>query len=439
VFLINETVSYGVGKQHFHQIIMLQIFFKRKTNIIYWAIMKSIYFVFAIALILIIPSIIPIISSDKTHINANLNYESEEYIQSQVSRSDLHAEKMTYKILFIGSSYFNFNNLPYMFENLAKNLGYELIIGQRIPNGWYLDDHANSNETEKKINEKDWDYVILQGGGPNTAYPDYFIEHPLVPALEILKDKIYSNCESTKIVFCLPWAFEDGMTWYDNWTDTFEDMQIKILNNTLKFCQEIGLTIAPVGWSWYNVLEEMNYPLHYLHKSDWNHPSRKGSYLMACTIYSTIFLKSCVGNNYYDSIIEEEAIYFQKIASKTVFDNYSLWNINYENDTTSPYIKIIYPLNGLYLYNNKIMNLTNNIISIGPIEIIVDTSDVESGIDYVEYSIVRYPLFILGQFIDENYTYYLDRISIGCWHVTVRAYDNVGNKAIDQIQIWKFL
>ena len=85
------------------------------------------------------------------------------------------------------------------------------------------------------------------------------------------------------------------------------------------------------------------------------------------------------------------------------------------------------------------MNLTNNIITIGPIEIIIDASDVESGIDYVEYSIVRYPFFILGRFVNDNYNYYLDRFSLGRWHVTIRAYDNSGNKAIDQIQIWKYL
>jgi len=347
--------------------------------------------------------------------------------------------KENYKILFIGSSYFNFNNLPYLFESLSLDSGIEVTVHQRIPNGWYLENHANSNETEIKINEQEWDYVILQGAGSNTAYPDYFTDHPVLPALKILKDKIYKNCKSTKILFCLPWAFEDGMTWYENWTDTYKDMQIKILNNTLKFCNETELQIAPVGWSWYTVLEEMNYPLHYLHKSDWNHPSRKGSYLMACVIYSSLFLKSCVGNPYNGSLNNEEALYFQNIASKTVFDNLSLWNLVYENDTTPPYIKIIYPTNGLYFNNEKILNLTNNIISIKSINIIVKASDIESGIDYIEYEIVKFPFFIIGVFDDNNYSYTLDKFSIGIWHVTVRAYDNSGNKAIDQIKIWKLL
>ncbi|MCK5838652.1 MAG: T9SS type A sorting domain-containing protein, partial [Bacteroidales bacterium] len=128
-------------------------------------------------------------------------------------------------------------------------------------------------------------------------------------------------------VFCLPWAFEDGMTWYQNWTDTYEDMQIHIYNNTLQYSEEIGFEIAPVGWAWYAVLEEYNYPLHYLHMSDWNHPSLKGSYLMACVIYSTVFQESTVGNPYHSGIPEVEATYFQTVASDTVLTNLERWNI----------------------------------------------------------------------------------------------------------------
>ncbi|MCD4729751.1 MAG: T9SS type A sorting domain-containing protein, partial [Bacteroidales bacterium] len=133
--------------------------------------------------------------------------------------------------------------------------------------------------------------------------------------------------ESTRMVFQMPWAFEDGMTWYQNWTDTYEDMQIHIYDNTLLYSEEIGFEIAPVGWAWYAVLEEYNYPLHYLHMSDWNHPSLRGSYLMACVIYSTVFQESTVNIPYHASIPEEEAVYFQTVASDTVLSNLELWNI----------------------------------------------------------------------------------------------------------------
>ena len=62
--------------------------------------------------------------------------------------------------------------------------------------------------------------------------------------------------------------------------------------------------------------------------SDWNHPSLKGSYLMACVIYSTVFQESTVGNTYHAGIPEEEAVYFQTVASDTVLNNLELWNIS---------------------------------------------------------------------------------------------------------------
>jgi len=58
------------------------------------------------------------------------------------------------------------------------------------------------------------------------------------------------NFKDTKIIYCLPWAYEDGMTWYEDWTDTYADMQDKIYNNTILFSNEIGFLIAPVGWAW---------------------------------------------------------------------------------------------------------------------------------------------------------------------------------------------
>ena len=254
--------------------------------------------------------------------------------------------KDTCKILFLGSSYFGNNNLPNLFKNLTDFSGKNVYIDQYIPSGLYLSDHASSSVTEAKINEKDWDYVILQGVGRLMAYPDYFTSNPVYPALEILLNKINTNCQSTQMFFCLPWAYEDGMIWY-GWTDTYADMQIKIYDNTLDYSSDLDFPIAPVGWAWYAVLDELNYPLHYLHLSDWNHPSLKGSYLMACVIYSSIFQESTVGNFYYAGIDEEEAIHFQTVGSNIVLDSLELWNI-----TTNTEIDEFSKLNGFYLHQN---------------------------------------------------------------------------------------
>ncbi len=263
-----------------------------------------------------------------------------------------NSNKSPLEILFIGSSYFNWDDLPNLVKNLAENSGKEVFIDKYIPSGLYLANHANSSITEAKINERNWDYVILQGVGVLIAYPNYDTRHPVYPALVTLKDKIHKNCASTQMIFCLPWAFEDGMTWVEGWTDTYKDMQTKIYNNTLQYSNNIGFTIAPVSWAWYKVLDEKNYPLHYLHISDWNHPSLKGSYLMACVIHSTIFLESTVGIPYYTSLVEDEATYFQTVASNTVLNDIDLWNITEYIDTTSTVITQFSKSNKTVLHQN---------------------------------------------------------------------------------------
>lgn len=229
-------------------------------------------------------------------------------------------------ILFIGSSYFSFNDLPKIVESFCRAAGDTVFIGQEIVNGTYLDYHASSPAAEEKINERPWDYVVLQGVGTNTAYPEVYTAHPVLPALKTLKEKIEAASPCAATVFCMPFAFEDGMTWKDGWEDTYSDMQSKIYEYTLFLADSLGLTVAPVGRVWKEVLEEKSFPLHYLHMSDWNHPSYRGSYLMGLVIYSTIFRKSCLGMPYGGT--EAEAELFQAAADRIVLDNLGLWYNN---------------------------------------------------------------------------------------------------------------
>ncbi len=147
-------------------------------------------------------------------------------------------------------------------------------------------------------------------------------------------------------MFCLPWAYEDGMLWC-GWPDTYEDMQVEIYNNTLEWSEILDFAVAPVGWVWYEVLDELDYPLHYLHLSDWNHPSLKGSYLMACTIFSSVFRESCIGIPYYSTLSEDEVSYFQTVASNIVLDDLEFWNLYPSNEVDESVV----PEN-LLLYQN---------------------------------------------------------------------------------------
>lgn len=237
------------------------------------------------------------------------------------------SSKEPIKILFIGSSYFNYNTLPEIFRQLSEQGGESVFIDQYIPSGLFLADHAESSVTRSKIKSANWDFVVLQGIGVVMAYPDQVTQHPVYPSIKSLMKTISRNSPSTKTLFCMPWAYEDGMEWKEGWSDNYDMMQQKIIHTTMTYSQELGFLIAPVGQAWSDVLKQKGYPLHYLHFRDYNHPTKKGSYLMACVIYSSIFQKSSVPVPYTAGVDPEEALFFREIGSHTVLERMKLWNI----------------------------------------------------------------------------------------------------------------
>jgi hypothetical protein len=236
-------------------------------------------------------------------------------------------------VLFIGSSYFGSNNMPGIFKSLASAAGHQTFVYPQVIPGNYLDYFADDPQTEAVIESHAWDYVILQGGIQNAAYPEthHLITpssgyHPLFPALHKLEAKITANHPDTKTVYMMPWAFEDGMTWVEGQTDTYVDMQLLIRENTKPYADEIGLILAPVGMAWYEVLKDPG-PEHYLHSADWNHPNYRGSFLSAAVIVSTVFAQSVENAAFQGSLPAAEADQFREIASRTVLDSLEVWNI----------------------------------------------------------------------------------------------------------------
>ena len=226
-----------------------------------------------------------------------------------------------------------YNDLPSLFVKLSRAAGKDPFIDAQVINGKFLDDHAANPDTRVKINEHDWDHVVLQGGCTNAAFPEThaiifppYESHPLEPALDSLRKMIHANCNQTNMMYCMPWAFEDGMTWINGYDDSYEEMQIMIHDSTIQIARDHNLMLAPVGWAWYHVIQER--PDIDLFLSDYNHPSIKGSYLYACVIYVSIFREVLENAPYYSRLTQQSAEYLQRVASETVLDNLVLWNLS---------------------------------------------------------------------------------------------------------------
>ncbi|GBL35407.1 xanthomonalisin [Filimonas sp.] len=82
--------------------------------------------------------------------------------------------------------------------------------------------------------------------------------------------------------------------------------------------------VAPAGVAWKKARD--TYPLIELYNADESHPSLTGTYLVACTFYSTIYHKSCVASSFMPiGIPTADAYYMQTIASNTVLDSLENW------------------------------------------------------------------------------------------------------------------
>lgn len=232
------------------------------------------------------------------------------------------------KVLFIGNSLTYYNNMPQMFDSLATTSGKEVYVDQATVGGKPLWQLLHDQSVIDKINEKQWDYVVLQSDDI-TAFPDMYNDE--IETLEEFKNIILLNNPSSQIIYTMIWGLRDGVTvlelngqyiYY-----SYEEYMKKIYAGTLFVANATNLMIAPVGWAWYSAVldDASNKPL--LFASDGAHPSLQGSYLMACVMNAVIFQNRDTSIGFYSSIPVEKAKYYQQKAVATVFDSLELWNI----------------------------------------------------------------------------------------------------------------
>ena len=74
----------------------------------------------------------------------------------------VYSFSQAYDILFIGNSYTYYNDLPEMISSIANDFGDSINHAQSTPGGTSLYAHSQNQATINKINQQNWDYVVLQ-------------------------------------------------------------------------------------------------------------------------------------------------------------------------------------------------------------------------------------------------------------------------------------
>ena len=237
-------------------------------------------------------------------------------------------------VLFLGNSYTTANDLPGTLEQLALSLGDTVTTAVHAPGGFTLDEHTESTGSLDLIASQPWDFVVMQEQSQLGALPSD-VTNTESSAIELI-DAIETNYECTYPVLYMTWGRENG----DDlncpnfpFMCTYTGMQQGLIDNYVAWANWNDAHTAPVGAAWKAVRE--THPEIDLYQADGSHPSIAGTYLAACVFYSTFFQQSCVDATFNSSLDPATASILRTIASNTVLNDITLWNLDQPNGTSA--------------------------------------------------------------------------------------------------------
>ena len=235
----------------------------------------------------------------------------------------------TYDVLFIGNSYTYYNDLPDMLSKISSSFGDSIFHDQNTPGGYSLFAHSQDQLTIDKINQQNWDYVVLQDQSQRPSLSPAYVSTAVFPYAQQLVDLIYQNYNCSEPLFYMTWGRKNGdLTNCVNYPPvcTYLGMQERLRDSYISMGINNNATVSPVGIAFKNAIA-LDSTIE-LYNNDNSHPSIYGTYLAACVFYSTIFKKSSIGSLFVPSAISaSDALFLQQIASSTVLDSVLTWNI----------------------------------------------------------------------------------------------------------------
>ncbi len=182
------------------------------------------------------------------------------------------------RILFIGNSFTNRNDLPGIVTRLAAAAAPPIALetDRVIANGRALKTHWERGEALKAIRSSKWSFVVLQEQSTlplkNPARMKQFVER--------FDQEIKAHGATT--VLYMTWARRQEWGRQKELSDAYTSIG-----------RSIGATVVPVGDAWQRLLKER--PNLVLHDKDNSHPNYAGSFLAACVFFSTLFNRSPLG------------------------------------------------------------------------------------------------------------------------------------------------
>ncbi len=182
------------------------------------------------------------------------------------------------RVLFIGNSFTQRNNLPGLLAEMAAAKGQRIEHELISAGGASLRTHWNGGQASQAIAKGRYDYVVLQ---EQSTLPIKNAER-MAENVQLFADAIQQA--GSKPVLYMTWPRQHA-----------PETQVAITKAYDSIGKEIGAIVVPVGAVWQKFLAKHVQPA--LYDRDQSHPTLAGSYLAACVFLAVLLKVSPVGLN----------------------------------------------------------------------------------------------------------------------------------------------
>ena len=237
------------------------------------------------------------------------------------------------RVLFVGNSYTEVNNLPNLVQRVAESAGDALEYESNTPGGCTFAQHC-TNRSMSLIQQGGWDVVVLQEQSQLPSFPQSQVEVEVFPYAQQLVQAVYNNNPDGEAMFYMTWGRKNGdqrNAPYFPVLGSYEGMDSMLYERYMYMARQYDASLCPVGRVWRYL--RANNPEIELYQPDESHPSLAGSYAAACAFYTLIFHRSPQYITYQPEIEAAEAVTIREAVHHVVFDTLSFW-LRQTTDTT---------------------------------------------------------------------------------------------------------
>ena len=187
------------------------------------------------------------------------------------------------RIFFVGNSYTYENNLPFVFESLAKPIR-GVKVTMLAEGGATLRRHIDRGELLKKISDGQFDVVVLQEQSVLGSLQ-------LVDGLALIQDPADFH-KAVREIAKAAHAGNARLVLFAHWPRAESPRSLAALHNAnVVIAKETGATLAPVGLVWDRLGGDACESLH-LYGPDGSHPAPEGTYVAASVLVRAILGKT---------------------------------------------------------------------------------------------------------------------------------------------------